>query len=470
MSVIAAPQSKCVLIIAYYFPPIGATGAMRPLNFCRHLPFYGWQPKIVATDPGSAVPAQPVDDLLLTKLSTGVDVLRVPHGNPLMRLLTVRDRLLRALKDKTIPPPMTNQERSHEFSADSNEAKSHSLAFMRLAADYLFTFPDPQCSWFRPVMRAIPAFLNHEQPQLVWATGPPWTSLLVGKHIAQRYNIPFVADFRDPWMGGYRFFSSRLLHRKAEIAERTVCAAAARVVLNTAELRARFCSVYPNWWHKFITITNGYAEEVPSFLPSHQTSGTLAENKPKQSALELSHFGTVYGNRNPIVLFRAIQELIMEGSVTSTQLRVRFVGAWDIEDQECNDLARNLEERGLLSRIPSVPHHLCLREMQRSDVLLILQQEYPMQVPAKIYEYIVMRRPLVVLGGEGATADLVRKNRLGQCCPNRVQNVKNLLASLLSGTNRLDVPDPAVIEQFNYNALSGKLAELFNSVVAARSC
>jgi len=469
MSVTAAPLSKRVLVIAYFFPPIGATGAMRPLNFCRHLPSYGWQPKVISTDPRSAVPFQPTDLQLLNKLPAGIDVLRIPHGNPLMRLLAVRERLSRALKVGMISALTLNHERSFGLYAVSQKTEPSVRAFLRLAADYLFSFPDPQCNWLRPVMKAIPVFLAQEQPQVVWATGPPWTSLLVGKHIAQQYNIPFVADFRDPWTGGFRFFSSKLLHRKAETYERSVCAAATRVVLNTEELRARFCSVYPNWRDKFVTITNGYAEEVSPPQTSDQAPRALAEQAPKKSSLDLSHFGTVYGNRNPMALFRAIQELIMEGTVNTTQLRVRFVGAWDIDDQACNELAKSLEERGLLSRTPPVPHHECLKEMLRSDVLLILQQDYPMQIPAKIYEYMVMRRPLIVLGGEGATADLVQQNRLGYCCPNRVQNVKRLLVALLSDRSGLVIPNPADIEKFSYRALSGKLAELLDSIVAERS-
>jgi hypothetical protein len=138
-------------------------------------------------------------------------------------------------------------------------------ACLRFFTDALLEFPDPQCYWCRPAVRALAKMPAQERPHVIWATGGPWTSLLVGKRLAQAFNVPFIADFRDPWIGGYELFSSKLLHKKSISLERGVCAAAARVILNTEELRLRFCSVYPEWQHKFVTITNGYAEEVRSF-------------------------------------------------------------------------------------------------------------------------------------------------------------------------------------------------------------
>jgi hypothetical protein len=111
-----------------------------------------------------------------------------------------------------------------------------------------------------------------EGPHVIWATGGPWTSLLVWKLLAQEFNIPFNADFRDPRAGGFEFFFPKLLHKKSKGFERGVYAVAARGILNTEELRLRFCSVHPEWQHKFVSITNGYGEELRSISPSQGNS------------------------------------------------------------------------------------------------------------------------------------------------------------------------------------------------------
>jgi len=460
---------KRVLMIAYYFPPIAATGAMRPLNFCRHLPSYGWMPSVLATDHPSALPPQAADEHLLKRIPAGTDVIRIPHGNPLGSLLAYRDQLKRILKGKA---RATSVQATKDTAPTANRSVDRSESAIasarRLLVDAWLSFPDPQCQWYGSAVRAMSSQSIAQRPDIIWATGGPWTSLLVGKRLAQQWTVPFVADFRDPWVGGHEFFSSRLLHRRAARLERAVCEAASRVVLNTEELRARFCSEYPQWKHKFVAITNGYADE--SRVNGHvQNNVDDVVSCNKSSALELCHFGTVYGNRSPIALFCAVQELMTEGRLDSSRLKLRFVGAWDVEDPACNQLAKFLEERGVLTRTPPIPHQACLKEMAESDVLLILQPDYPLQVPAKIYEYIVAGRPLFVVGGEGATANLVHRHRLGRCCPNRVQEAKRALMELMSDRTSLAPPNPADTEQFSYPILSKLLANLFDDVVRDRS-
>lgn len=462
-------QMRRALLIAYYFPPIAATGGMRPLNFCRHLASYGWAPKVLATDQGSVLPPHAVDRTLLDRVPPDVEVIRVPHPNPLGRLLWFRERLSQLLTQGRISSS-TMVAGSPVRSQESTKGPTSSMrTCLRFLTEALLEFPDPQCHWYRPAVRALAKMPAQERPHVIWATGGPWTSLLVGKRLAQEFNIPFIADFRDPWIGGFEFFASRLLHNKAKSLERGVCAVAARVILNTEELRLRFCSVYPDWQHKFVTITNGYAEELRSVSPSQGHRGTIARTEGGDApTLELCHFGTVYGNRSPIALFRAIRELLAEGMVNASRLRLRFVGTWDMNDSDYTQLAKALEERGVLRLVPPVPHQECLQEMARSDVLLILQPNYPLQVPAKIYEYIVAGRPLLVIGGEGATANLVQRHRLGRCCPNTVQEIKRTLVSILSSESALCAPTPADTEQFSYRALSGRLAEMLDRVCAER--
>lgn len=355
-------------------------------------------------------------------------------------------------------------------SQDSAKGPTSSVRVcLQFLIDALLEFPDPQCHWYRPAVRALAKMPAQERPHVIWATGAPWTSLLVGKRLAQEFNIPLIADFRDPWIGGYEFFTSKLLHKKANSLERGVCAAAARVILNTEELRLRFCSVYPDWEHKFVTITNGYAEELRSVSPSQGHRGTIARTERGDApTLELCHFGTVYGNRSPIALFRAIQELLAEGMVNASRLRLRFVGGWEMNDSDCNQLVKALEERGVVRMVPFIAHQECLQEMARSDVLLILQPNYPLQIPAKIYEYMAAGRPLLVIGGEGATANLVERHRLGRCCPNTVQEIKRTLVSILSSESVLCAPTPADTEQFSYRALSGRLAGMLDRVCEER--
>lgn len=460
---------KRVLFIAYFFPPIGATGAMRPLNFCRHLPVHGWLPHVLATDHPSALPPQPLDMKLLDRLPREIAVERVPHANPRGRLLQVKAKLDGWRKETARQPELPNRSSEGGVNEAPNPARSVGWIskFASGVAEALFEFPDIQCAWNRPAVRSQVKKDAGERPDVVWATGGPWTSLLIGQRLARQWKVPFIADFRDPWIGNN--LASTRFQRKAARLEQSVCEQAVRIILNTEELCEDFRKRYPSMPEKFMALTNGYAPELEAFYDElAQTNRSVsAEGTTQNKPFELCHFGTVYGNRSPIELFRAVEELACEGLLTPAQLRLRFVGAWDVEEPICRGLAKSLEERGILKREPPIPHRQCLEEMAYADSLLILQQNFPLQIPAKIYEYIVAGRPLLVIGGEGATANLVRRNRLGECCPNTVAGIKTMLGKLVGGAHRIQPPLRADVEQFSYRLLSKQLADIFDKVTRA---
>ena len=109
-------------------------------------------------------------------------------------------------------------------------------------------------------------------------------------------------------------------------------------------------------------------------------------------------------------------------------------------------------------------HQLCVKHMKKASVLLVVQPESPLQVPGKIYEYIAVGRPLLLIGGEGATAGLVQRHRLGVTCPNEVKELKNTLRQLVSGAIRLSPPDPQTVDRFSYRRLAKSLADALNDV------
>ncbi len=111
-----------------------------------------------------------------------------------------------------------------------------------------------------------------------------------------------------------------------------------------------------------------------------------------------------------------------------------------------------------------MPHRLCIEHMKKASVLLVVQPESPLQVPGKIYEYIAVGRPLLLVGGEGATAGLVHRHKLGMTCPNEVKELKRPLHEMVSGSIRLTPPDRQTVNRFNYRRLAEGLADVLNAV------
>lgn len=459
---------KSVLIVAYYFPPIAASGSMRPLGFCRYLETYGWRPRVLTTDADSVYPAMGVDESLCDRLPDSIQIDRVPSTNPEQRLLQIRNKF-RAEVSRFFPsagsqaPTGAN---GHVSDGAQTGFRERYLNLKNVVLDWLFSFPDPQCFWLRPAVQWLSRIPIDEYPDVVFATGGPWTGLLVGQALARRFRVPFVADFRDPWTyNPYLEVRSPFLFHKAAQLERSVYKTAACVVANTPELCSKLRTDHPDLEKKFVTITNGFDTDTynPVDNACNAGQGAHAASSP---VVELCHFGSVYGNRNPAALLQAVKELIDRNRIGRKQLRIRFVGAWEVKDASCEALARDLEQLGVIRREAPVSHAECVRQMRAAEILLILQPASPLQIPGKIYEYVATGRPLLVIGGEGATAQLVNQHRLGICCPDRTAEIKDLIQRLVAGQTRIAPPRREDRDRFAYRTLAGDLASVLDSVCA----
>jgi len=454
-----------VLIVAYYFPPHATVGSLRPLGFCRYLHKFGWLPHVVSTDMKSVYPPCPSEDSLCQSLPENVIVDRIPYFDPNQSLLKYRERIRRLLGVVT-PRPGDQEEKKHSGGSlpvsPCVPPQSSWMKIKKFILDWAFDFPDQQHYWFHSVKRKIARIPSKDYPDLVFATGGPWTGLLVGRALARRFRVPFVADFRDPWMSvPSNRRSSQLLTRRLEKLEAAVCASAAAVVLNTEEMRQNFIDRYPDVAHKFVAITNGFNFGSETYQDAAQSESYTGLG----GTYELCHFGNVYGGRNATSLFQAVMELHRESRLHPHQFRLRFIGSLEIEDIASQELIKYLEQEGFLRCEPPLPHRLCLQEMAAAHTLLILQPHSAVRIPAKTYEYIASGRPIILIGEEGAASHLIERHRLGRWCQDGVPAIKTLIAEIVAGETKINPPAREDTRRFEYSVLTNQLSDVFDKVM-----
>lgn len=453
-----APRRR-VLMLAYFFPPMAVSGAVRPAAFCRYLPAHGYAPHVLTTPPANVHPPVKLDDSLAALVPPGTRVEALPYVDRRALLLGLRRRLRGAsaagATAAAAAPPAP---------ASASASAGHDGRGLRALRDELvkrlFMFPDQQKDWGGAVLRRVRALAADERPHLVFATGSPWSALLTGLAAARILGVPFVADFRDPWTENLKRDFSPRLARLAAQREREVLAGATRVIANTERLREHFAAYDPAIARKTVTITNGIHDALRALM-----RGGGAIERPR-ARRELRYFGTINRQRVPRALLRAVDELAADGRLAPGDLALSFTGGWAALDPATEELLARLEQRGLVERTPAVPYEECIRQMKVSDHLLVLQQGFPMQIPAKIYEYLATGRPLVVIGGEGATADLVVRAGVGRVCADEVEPIKRLLLDLVAADDGDVSADPALLARFDYAELAGSLAHTFDAAIA----
>ena len=382
-----------ILIVSWYFPPVNTIGALRVGKFARFLIERGHDIGVVAGSNWGHPETLPL----------GVRLDRVVYA-PWIDINTwpglLRQRLLRPFRLR-----QTATEPSASSAPVPRSTEAEKSLRQRLYMRYVtFTnIPDNRVGWFPGAARACSTLCENWRPDLVFASGPPFTALLAARRISRRLGVPWVAELRDRWADDpYGAWPRWRLGIDQWLERRTL--ATARALVTVTEPWAEF---YRRKYNKpAATIYNGY--DPLDFL-------ALPETVPLPSGphLQIGYTGGIYpGRRDPTPLFEALRLMGPLGE----RFRVVFVAT---DPAHVWPLAQCAQVRHLVEVRPALPYAQSLEFQQRSDVLLLMQWNDPREqgnCPGKFFEYMASLRPILILGlQDGVPATIVRERGAGHC-------------------------------------------------------
>ena len=339
-------------MIAYHYPPLaGGSGILRTLGFARHLPACGWQPLVLSPSPSAY--AQREDQAGAAEAQAGMAA-------------TVRRTL-------------------------ALDAARH----LSLAGRYprCLALPDRWSSWWLSAVPAGLRLIRQYRPDAIWSTYPIATAHLIALTLQRLSGLPWIADQRDPMLDDSDplapYPAEPRLHRMHAWIEQRIAARSAAIVCTTpgamAMHRQRLAQV-PR--QRFCLIENGHDDDG---YPHHP------ERTGHRSRFLLLHSGVIYpSERDPQPLFEALARLRRDGVLHARnfQLLLRATG----HDLYLAGLLVKYGIADLVTLAPLLPHGAALQEMQAADGLLLLQAtNCNGQIPAKLYEYLRCRRPILAL-------------------------------------------------------------------------
>jgi glycosyltransferase involved in cell wall biosynthesis len=407
---------KKVLMIAYFFPPVGgiaAAGSQRTLKFAKYLPQYSWEPIILTVRESSYDAYLALDPTLLERVPANTKIIRSAVVRWLTKLLELKNRRRPTAAGQTQVSAPT------QLNHGSN-GKSR-LQTLKDAVTGLFEIPDGEIGWLVPGVAAGRRAVKREAIDVIYATGKPWTAHLIGAVLKRLTGKPLVVDFRDPWMTNpFREEMSGLRDGIEGYMERKVVETADVVVTNTQALKDEFMERYPSEpAGKFVALLNGFDPE------DGQLAASLRVDPDK---FTITHTGFLYGKRDPRLFLEAIALLIETQRVDRGKIRVCLVGSVELP----YDLVGYLHGRGLddvVRLVTQVPYQQSLQYLANSDALLLLQPGTKTQVPSKLFEYIALGKPILTISPrDGATSRLVQENSLGTVAD--AENVDEIAAAV----------------------------------------
>lgn len=408
----AASPLRPVLMIAFHFPPSTATGARRPFRFARYLRDYGYLLHVITQVPQSS------------------------------------------------PSPW-----KHTTQAPGSSSIPRRVAIGSKAAKILQRFLpyNDQLPWVAHAVETATHVIARERPVAIISTSPPIACHLAAWLCSRWYGLPWIADFRDPLYGNPSRNRSWGWIWDAPV-DRLIISKAAAVIANTDAAADMLRTRYPRMAHKIHLVWNGYdPEQIIGPLPL-----------PKRSYRLLVHAGSLYGQRHPTALLASLHRLISSGKLNSTQLKIRLVGELYENDRWIAE-----SKFSELIRLGCVEHTAgavtadeAVREMAESDYLLLLDlndRNIGLQVPAKIFEYIRIGRPILAFTGRNSPVErILSQSGIRHIClhgDSPAEEIDRQLLSLLDLPPMPLKPSAWFEEQFNGAKQSEALARILDEVL-----
>ena len=441
---------KRVLIITYYWPPSGGSGVQRWLKMSKYLPENGWQPVIYTADDAE----YPVEDASLEQdVTPEAEVIRRPIVEP----YTFYKKFLGMKKGEKVKAGFINE------GAKKIGWKENLSVWLRGN----FFIPDARCWWVRPSVRYLSNYLKEHPVDAIISTGPPHSMHLIARALHKKFNIPWVADFRDPWtdIDFYKDLKlTRCADRKHHRLEHQVLTEATKVVTVGWDCAKGLES---HGAKDVAVITNGYDD----FSVETHGRASLHDDEREHETLPftMSHIGIVGANRNPETLWSAIADIVETQNFVSLPIRIRLIGQVDnsvVESIKRNRIEKNVEI------IPYIPHNQVIAEQQKSDVLLLFVNNTPNAkgiLTGKIFEYMASGRPILCIGPEdGDSARILNETQTGITVDfDDKEKMKSVILDFMNKhkENQLVTKHSELVEKYSRRNLTKEFVKILNEII-----
>jgi hypothetical protein len=450
--------TRNVLVVASRFPPVASVGATRVRKFAKYLGEFGWSPVVItgATRHGNVTADDP------RRSADYESLCDLPGDVPIHRLSAVLDHwpshLARSCAGKLARFKLLTGRDEHAWTGV--------LKWRFQTLHDRFAFPD-RGIWRLPSAIALAVRLHRRHNfDAIFSSGMPFSDHLIGLALHRALRIPWLADFRDPWVEyiHWQQWQSNWGHRLTRWAESAVVRGASCVISVNEHMTERFVARYgTRAAAKCVTIPNGFD---PADFP------VCVEARPG-SRFRLLYAGSLYKTRSPLSVLEAFRRFLTEVPGSREHAKFDFAGRPGPYVDEFNKAS----DEGMVEHLGMLPHSAALREMAAADANVVILPNLPgseNDTTTKLYECLGSGQAvLAVIPRDGAAADVLRGHEgVWMCDPDDVEGITQSITDMyrlwLTGglkTNRL--PEKLQAHTRRYQAEC--LASCLDAAVSSRS-
>lgn len=427
-----------ILVLAYYFPPLGGAGVQRTVKLVKYLRELGYEPTVVTGASDDVLGWAPQDESLARDVPDDLEVVRAPAT-----------------------PPSTSRRRER-------------------AARWLGRRSPFETWWRREATRLGEGLV--ENVELVYASMSPFGTAEAAAALASRARVPWVADLRDPWALDEWSMYPTAVHRYLDRTRmRRALRSAAAVIMNTSEAASALVREFPELAsRRVITVPNGWDRD--DFAPPAEDAaqGPLRVVYAGYSHVRPGHrhglgrsVRTLLGGAAPgldalarshVFLLAAVRRLLERRPDLTGRFELHLAGPARLEPERVAGM--NVVHHGYLA------HDEALALVRSADLLFLPMHDLApgtrsRAVPGKTYEYLASGRTILAAVPDGDARDLLGGvDGAWLCRPRDVEGMADALAEIAA----LDRPLQWArdVERFERRRLAVSVADLFDELLGRR--
>ena len=425
------PETKKLLIITYYWPPAGGPGVQRWLKFVKYLPDFNIQPIVFIPEN----PTYPIiDEGLESEVSDNAIILKNKIFEPYGLASFFGKNKTNKISSGIIP----------------NQKKQSLLEKTLLWVRGNLFIPDARFLWVKPSVKYLKKYIQENNIDTIVTSGPPHSLHLIGLQLKKELTIKWLADFRDPWttIGYHKALKLSSYAEKKHIAlEAVVLNSADTIIVTSKTTKTEFQALTSR---PIEVITNGYDIEK-------------VNKKPLDDKFTLAHIGSFLSERNPRILWQALQELVTENETFKNDFQLKLIGA---TSQEVLDTISEFNLTDYVLNLGYVSHQEAVEHQRKSQVLLLIEinsDETKSIIPGKLFEYMISERPIIAIGPEGSDfAEIITSTNTGVFFTyNEKEKLKALLLEYYQEYQNKNLKVNAVgLQKYFRKSLTEQLAKL----------
>jgi len=349
-----------LLVLCYFYPPLAGGGVHRVLGFTRHLPKHGWECTVVCADRGDYWVE---DESLLARVPQGTEVIRVRGGSALSAWLAF-------------------------MRGGAGRRSTRTFAGLRTLSDW-WLMPDSYAGWSARARAAAERRARAGGFDAMLSSSPPDSVHLAARAVHRSTGLPWVADFRDPWIALHFRTPPSAWHRARHRALERSVLREADVVLAASRTHADALGTLVPPPRHVIHLPNGYEPEALAAPPA--PAGAAGD----RGRFELIFTGTLAMMPDAEVLLEALHDWLAREPGARRRVRARFAGPYET-GYEDRSIALGL--KGIAEFLGPRPHGETLALQRGASALMLWKpRKAATMVPGKLYEYLDSGRPILAL-------------------------------------------------------------------------